>query len=341
VSALPSLRIGIAGLGRMGKRHAEQLARRTRGAALAAACSPVADERAWAQQELGVQRLYERYEDLVADAQLDAIVIATPTTQHAAQTIAALEAGKHVFCEKPLALDVAACEQVLAVAAQRPKQVAMVGFVRRFDPSIVQAKADIDAGRLGKPFLVRSQTGDMNDPSGFFVAFAPSSGGIFMDCSVHDIDLARWMLGSPKALRVFASGSIVLHPGLAACGDVDNGLAVIEFEGGAKAVLYATRTLPHGHETTLEVIGTAGTVQVGMGAQRDLVQLRDAQGVHHRTLTDFIERFAVAFQHEMEAFVATCRGEIAPPLTLADATEATRIGVAMTRALKSGQVETV
>ena len=335
------LRIGIAGLGRMGKRHAEQLAQRTRGAALVAACSPAAGERAWAQQELGVQRVHERYEDLIADAQLDAIVIATPTPLHAEQTIAALEAGKHVFCEKPLALDVAACERVLAVAAQRPKQIAMVGFVRRFDPSFMQAKADIDAGRLGRPFLVRSQTGDMNDASGFFVEFAQTSGGIFMDCSVHDIDLARWMLGSPKALRVFATGSIVLHEGLAACGDVDNGIAVIEFEGGAKAVLYATRTLPHGHETTLEVIGTAGTVQVGMGAQRDLVQLRDAQGVHHRTLADFLERFGVAFQREMDAFVATCRGEIAPPLTLADATEATRIGVAITRALKSGQVETV
>ena len=336
-----ALRVGIAGLGRMGQRHAEQLARRTRGAALVAACSPVADERAWAQRELGITRLYERFEDLVADVGLDAVAIATPTTLHAEQTIAALEAGKHVFCEKPLALDVAACERVQAVAAQRPQQVAMVGFVRRFDPSIAQAKADIDAGRLGRPFLVRSQTGDMNDPSGFFVTFAPSSGGIFMDCSVHDIDLARWMLGSPKALRVFATGSIVLHPGLAACGDVDNGLAIIEFEGGAKAVVYATRTLPHGHETTLEVIGTAGTVQVGMGAQRDLVQRRDAQGVHHRTLTDFIERFSTAFQREMDAFVATCRGEIAPPLTLADATEATRIGVAMTRALKSGQVENV
>jgi len=336
-----TLRVGVAGLGRMGKRHAEQLARRTRGSSVVAACSPLAEERAWAQSELGVRRLYERYEDLVADSELDAIAISTPTTLHAEQTIAALEAGRHVFCEKPLALDVDACERVMAVAARRPKQVAMVGFVRRFDPSFVQAKADIDAGRLGKPFLVRSQTGDMNDPSGFFVKFAPSSGGIFLDCSVHDIDVARWMLGSPKALRVFASGSIVLHQGLAACGDVDNGLAVIEFEGGAKAVLYATRTLPHGHETTCEVIGTEGTVQIGMGAHRDRVQLRDASGVHHRAVVDFIERFAEAFQHEMDAFVATCRGDRAAPLTLADATEATRIGVAITRSLKSGRVEAV
>jgi myo-inositol 2-dehydrogenase/D-chiro-inositol 1-dehydrogenase len=336
-----ALRVGVAGLGRMGRFHAEQLAWRTRGAELVAACSPVADERAWAERTLGVARVHERFDDLIADPQLDAVVIATPTTLHAEQMIAALDAGKHVLCEKPLALDVAACERVIAAAAGHPRQVAMVGFVRRFDPSYVQAKADIDAGRVGRPFLVRSQTGDMNDPSGFFVRFAPTSGGIFLDCSVHDIDVARWMLGAPKARRVYATGSIVLHEGLAACGDVDNGIAVIEFEGGATAVLYATRTLPHGAESTSEVIGTAGTLQIGMGAHRDRVQLRDSQGVRHRATADFIDIFATAFGHEMDAFVAACRGERDLSLALEDALEATRIGLAITRALRSGQVENV
>lgn len=336
-----ALRIGIAGLGRMGRFHAEQLAWRTRGAELVAACSPVADERAWARQTLGIARVHERFEDLIADTSLDAVAISTPTTLHAEQMIAALRAGKHVFCEKPLALEVEACERVMAVAAEHPQQVALVGFVRRFDPSFVRAKADIDAGRLGRPFLVRSQTGDMNDAGGFFVRFAPTSGGIFLDCCVHDIDVARWMLGAPRALRVYATGSIVLHEGLAACGDVDNGIAVIEFEGGATAVLYATRTLPHGAETTCEVIGSAGTVQIGMGAHRDRVQLRDAQGVHHRATADYIERFAEAFAHELDAFVAACRGERGLPLTLADALEATRIGLALTRAFRSRQVEAV
>ena len=150
------------------------------------------------------------------------------------------------------------------MALQYPNLVAMVGFVRRFDPSYAEAKAAIDSGELGRPFLVRSQTCDQNDPDGFFVKFAPSSGGIFMDCSVHDIDLARWMLGNPKATRVFASGTIALHPGLAACGDVDNGLAIVEFDGGQRAVFYASRTMPHGHETATEVIGTTGTLQVGV-----------------------------------------------------------------------------
>jgi len=238
--------------------------------------------------------------------------------------------------EKPLSLDVATCEAVEAVAKQHPDRVAMVGFVRRFDPSYAEAKAAIDNGQLGRPFLVRSQTCDQNDETGFFVRFAESSGGIFMDCSVHDIDLARWMLGNPKATRVFASGTIAIHEGLKPFGDVDNGLAIVEFEGGQRAVFYASRTMPHGHETTTEVIGTAGTLQVGMGAHLSRVQYRDADGVGHRALPDFFARFGDAFRLEMEAFVAACRGERPAPLTLNDATEATRIGQAITQSLRTG-----
>ncbi len=330
------LRVGIAGLGRLGKRHAEQLARHTPGARLVAACSPVAEELDWARDALGVPRLYADYAELLADPEIDAVVLVTPTTLHADQTSAALRAGKHVFVEKPLSLDVATCEAVEAVAREYPDQVAMVGFVRRFDPSYARAKAAIDAGQLGRPFLVRSQTCDQNDPAGFFVRFAPSSGGIFMDCSVHDIDLARWMLGNPKAVRAFASGTIALHPGLADCGDVDNGLAIVEFGGGQRAMFYASRTLPHGHETTTEVIGTTGTVQIGFGAHADRTEFRNAAGVQHTALPDFFARFEDAFRLEMEAFVAACRSEIAPPLTLSDATEATRIGQAITESLRSG-----
>ncbi len=336
----PPLRVGIAGLGRLGQRHALQLARHTPGAELVAACSPVAEERDWARDAAGVPRVCDDLQGLLDDPRIDAVVLVTPTTLHADQAEAVLRAGKHLFVEKPLSLDVADCERVEAVARARPAQVAMVGFVRRFDASYQRAHADIAAGAVGRPFLVRSQTCDQNDPEGFFVRFAPTSGGIYMDCSVHDIDLARWMLGGPRAVRVFASGSIALHPALAECHDVDNGLGIVEFEGGARAVLYASRTMAHGHETTTEVIGTAGMLSVGVGAHRDRVQLRDARGVHHCAVGDFFERFGEAFQREMQAFVAACHG--APPaLTLADATEATRIGQALTRSLRSGMPERV
>ncbi len=351
--ALPGaiVRVGIAGLGRLGKAHARQLARVTQGCRLVSACSPVPAEREWAAQELGLaaDRLHADFDAFLAEADVDAVVLVTPTSLHADQVIAALRAGKHVFVEKPLALNVEDCERVQAVAAEHGRQVAMVGFVRRFDPSYAAAQQAVAAGRVGRPFLVRSQTCDRHDPNGFFVQFAPTSGGIFMDCSVHDIDLARWLLATtpgdagtaPKALRAFASGTIAMHPDLAPIGDVDNGLAIVEFEGGARAVFYASRTLAHGHETSTELIGTGGKLLVGAGAASDRVVYADAQGVRHDALQDFHQRFADAFVHEMQAFVDACRGGAMRGATLGDATEATRIGLAITRSLHSGMPEPV
>ena len=244
-----TLRIGIAGLGRLGRRHAENLAFRVRGCQLVSACSPVAAELDTARREFGVARLHADFDAFVRDPDIDAVVLVTPTALHADQVIAALAAGKHVFVEKPLALGVEDCERVEHAARAHADRVAMVGFVRRFDASYANARAHIEQGGIGRPFLVRSQTCDLLDPTGAFLKFAPSSGGIYMDCSVHDIDLARWMLGSPRATRVFASGTIAVHDELAAIGDVDNGLAIVEFDGGARAVFYASRTFAHGHET--------------------------------------------------------------------------------------------
>ncbi|NBW49454.1 MAG: oxidoreductase, partial [Betaproteobacteria bacterium] len=259
----------------------------------------------------------------------------------ATQAIATLNAGKHVFVEKPLALNLPDCERVMIAAQKLPHQIAMVGFVRRFDASYISAFKSVEAGEIGKPFLIRSQTCDKNDPEGFFVKFAPTSGGIFMDCSVHDIDLARWLLGRPKALRAFATGTVALHPGLQNCGDVDNGVAVVEFDGGAKAVIYASRTMPHGHETSTEIIGTAGKLLVGEHAAANRVVRSDRHGVRHDVVQDFYERFESAFSAEMSAFVAACRGVSPLTLTLSDAVEATRIGLAITRSLISGMPEAV
>ena len=330
------LGVAIAGLGRLGQRHAIQLARRTPNAQLVAVCSPVPTELEWARDTLAVDGRYDALSELLVDPLVDAVILATPTSLHADQAIACLRAGKHVFVEKPLSLDVAACEAVEAVARDCPDQVIMVGFVRRFDASYLEAKAAIDCGDIGTPFWVRSQTCDRYDPDGFFVGFAATSGGIFMDCAVHDIDLARWFLGNPKAVRVFATGMIAMYPDLAVHGDVDNGLAVVEFDGGQHAVFYVSRTMPHGHETTTEVIGSGGTLQIGMGAHASRVAYRHSSGVSHRVVPDFFARFEQAFQTELVAFVDACRGVRPVSLTLRDATEATRIGQAIALSLTTG-----
>jgi myo-inositol 2-dehydrogenase/D-chiro-inositol 1-dehydrogenase len=322
----------------MGRRHAENLAHRVPGAELVAACSPLADETAWARAELGIAASYAAYEDLLRHPGLDAVVLATPTSLHADQIIAALDAGVHVFCEKPLALSVADCRRVEQAAAARPAQIVMIGFVRRFDPSYRDAHAKLVAGAIGRPFLVRSQTGDQLDPSGFFVRFAPTSGGIFLDCSIHDIDLARWLLGDPIPRRAFAAGTVAVHEDLRPLGDVDNGVAVVEFAEGSLACFYATRTLAYGHDTHTEITGTAGTLTVGQNPRRNRVEIADAHGVRNECLTDYYERFREAFLAGALEFVSCVREGRRPPITLHDATEATRIGCALAEAQRSGAI---
>lgn len=328
------LRIGIVGLGRLGQRHAQNLAQKIPNASVVAACSPVADECAWAQSALGIQHVYNDYAELLAHPALDAVFLVTPTSMHADQIILALQAGKHVFCEKPLSLDLADCLGVEAEAARHPQLKVMIGFVRRFDASYRDAYQKIQDGLIGKPYLIRSQTCDQNDPNGFFVRFSATSGGIFLDCSVHDIDLVRWLLGNPEPQRVYASGTNAIHSALEQYQDVDNGLATVEFSDGRIATFMASRTMAHGHETLTEIFGTDGRLTVGANPRLNRVEIADRHGIRNECTPDFYARFADAFLVEAQEFVNAALGLGALSLTLHDATEASRIGLAMTRAMR-------
>src|SRR6266508_2356285 len=149
------VRIGVVGLGRMGRRHALNLAQRAPGAQVIAACDPDAGSLEWARTTLGVDALFHDYRELLAQRAVDAVWIATPLTEHAQQAVQALDAGKHVFCEKPLSLEVADCMRVEETTARHPKQKVMIGFVRRFDASYRDAYDRMKAGAIGRPFLVR------------------------------------------------------------------------------------------------------------------------------------------------------------------------------------------
>jgi myo-inositol 2-dehydrogenase/D-chiro-inositol 1-dehydrogenase len=335
------LRVGIVGLGRMGRRHAENLARRVPSAELVAACDPSADELAWAERQLGVAHCYSDYAGMLAQPDLEAVFIVTPTNLHAQQIVDALRARKHVFSEKPLSLDVAECQRVEAEAALQPDLKVMIGFVRRFDTSFRHANARIRQGHIGRPLMVRSHTLDKHDPSGYFVRYSKSSGGIFADMSVHDIDAARWLLGTPVAAsRVFASGMIALNEGLREFEDVDNGVATCEFATGEIATIYASRTMAHGFECLTEVVGTNGRITVGGDGRFDHVTIADAHGVRHECTPTFYERFEDAFLREDAEFVQAVLDDRAPPLTLRDATEATRIALAMQQSLRERRVVT-
>ena len=212
---MKKIRAGIVGLGRLGRHYAENLVFKVAGVELVAACSLVEEERGYASRVLGVPETYAVYENMLDSASMDVVFVISSTDQHASHMSLALEAGLHVFCEKPLALDVATCLSVERVADAHPGQFAVVGFVRRFDPSYAYARQKIDGGVIGTPFLVKSQTVDMDDQAPFQLEFVKKSGGLFHDFNVHDIDLARWYLGANVA-SVFATGGAYKHEGFAA-----------------------------------------------------------------------------------------------------------------------------
>jgi myo-inositol 2-dehydrogenase/D-chiro-inositol 1-dehydrogenase len=150
---------------------------------------------------------------------------------------------------------------------------------------------------------------------------------------VHDIDLARWFLGNPKPVRVFAAGTVALHDGLREFGDVDNGVATCEFADGKLACFYASRTMAHGHETSTEIFGTQGRLAIGENPRLNRVEISDAHGVRNECTPTFYERFEEAFLRETMHFVDAVLDDRQPALTLHDATEATRIAIALRESL--------
>ncbi|TXT50098.1 MAG: myo-inositol 2-dehydrogenase [Spirochaetes bacterium] len=334
------LKIGMVGLGRLGKRHAENLALRTPGASIEAACSVVPEELEWAQERLGVKNLFGDYGAMLVSADIDAVFIASSSAVHAAQAIAALKAGKHVFCEKPMGISIQECLEVEAAAAAHPKSTFMVGFVRRFDPSYRYAKELIEQGAIGEPFLVRSQTVDLDEYAAFQVGFVPTSGGIFMDMNIHDIDLARWYLGD-EVNSAYAIGGSFVHPEFAQVMDADNTCALLTFSTGKMADLSVSRTAFHGHDTHTEIVGSRGILKIGITPVKNRVEIFDSFGARKPCVRDFYERFEEAFRAEAAAFVECARSGATPIVGARDGTEATRVGFCLTESFRKGRIATI
>lgn len=332
-----NIRFGMAGLGRLGYRHAENIAFKTPGAELAAVCSIGRQDLERAALSFPGAARYSDYGEMLKHRGLDAIFICTPSGLHVAQIEAALAAGYHVFSEKPLGVTVAECEHAERVVAAHPDQVFMLGFMRRYDPPYVYAREQIDAGRIGKPFMVRSYGLDPEALVEGAIRYAPHSGGIFLDMAVHDIDLANWYLGGvPES--VWAIGGAFAHPEFAEFGDCDNACAMFQYRDGSMAFLYVSRTAPHGYHIETEIIGTKGTLRVSPVPQKNLVQIFNSDGVLQECVGGFLERFEVAYLAELHEFVACIREGRKPGVRAEDGTAATRIAFAATESYREGRI---
>jgi myo-inositol 2-dehydrogenase/D-chiro-inositol 1-dehydrogenase len=304
-----SVRIGVIGAGRIGRLHAENVARYVRGAEVVAVADIVEEAARRCAEDLGIPRAVTDYRAILEDPAVDAILICTSTDTHAEIIRAAAAAGKHIFCEKPLALDLGEIDSALA-AVEEAGVILQVGFHRRFDPNFRRLKGLIVEGAIGTPWLLKITSYDPAPPP---LAYIKVSGGIFLDMTIHDFDMARFLLGEVE--EVFASGSVLVEPEIGEAGDVDTVVVTLRFESGALGVITNCRKASYGHDQRIEVLGEKGA----LFAENPLphtVTLADQRGYQTAPLHYFfVERYREAYIAEMEAFVAAIKEGKEPPVT--------------------------
>ncbi len=298
MAALKRIGVAVAGLGRIGRVHAEILSYRVENAKLVAVMDIVEDLARSTAEKFKV-KAYTDYDKLLRDEEVDAVFATTPTYLHHDMIVKALEAGKHVFTEKPITVTVDEAVDVVR-RAERAGLKLMVGYMRRFDAAYEEAKRRISSGEIGRPVAFLNIARDPSAPPGW--AQDPKlSGGIFLDMLSHDFDMARFLIGS-EIKRVYVSGAAVLYDEIRAKGDLDLVNVNFEFENGVSGVLHGSRKSVFGYDLRTEVLGTEGTVYVGSHVDPNLA-IGMKSGVVFRGVQWFWARLYDAYVRKDRVFI--------------------------------------
>lgn len=318
--------IGVIGLGRMGRVYAGFVAAQLHSAALVAVSDP--QESVLAQYSV---ETYQDYRALLANPKVQAVIVTTPTHTHREVVMAAAEAGKAIFCEKPTALSLRETD-IMLDAVDKARVPFQVGFMRRFDRAYVEAKRQIDAGVIGQPVTVRSVS---RDPFRTSLEYAnPAvSGGLIIDMGIHDFDVVRWLMGD-DVTRVYTETAALVYPELTTVNDVDNAQIALRFSKGGIGNIEVSRTARYGYDIRAEVIGTEGALQVGY-LQETAVLTMTSAGVRHDVVPHFPQRFGPAYTAQVASFAESVREGKPPLVTAADARAALQSAIAATRSQHS------
>jgi myo-inositol 2-dehydrogenase/D-chiro-inositol 1-dehydrogenase len=269
----------------------------------------------------------------LADAEIGAVVIATSTDTHADLIEAAARAGKAIFCEKPIDLDLARTKACLKAVAKAAVPL-LIGFNRRFDPSFAALKESLDAGRIGKLENLSIISRDPAPPPAGYVA---RSGGLFRDMMIHDFDMSRWLLGA-EPVRVYARGSVLVDPAIGKAGDIDSAVVVLETASGVLCQIVNSRRATFGYDQRIEAFGEKGMLLAGNRDPRSLHLWNDSGMTGEKPHYSFLERYAEAYQVEMAHFFAFVAGrEKSLRVTAYDGLRALEVAEAANQSLKSGQ----
>jgi myo-inositol 2-dehydrogenase/D-chiro-inositol 1-dehydrogenase len=300
------MRIGVAGVGRIGTMHAGNLAS-LEAVDEVVLFDPIPGRAAEAAGQIVGARAVDDLDTLLAAS--EGVLVATPTTTHPETVRRALAAGIPALCEKPIASDYAEMSALVDDIEASGVEV-LVGFQRRFDPAVVELHRRIRAGEVGTLYQVRSIGNDAEPPD---FGYLPASGGIFRDLLIHDLDAVPWLVGEP-VVEVYASGSVLVNEAFAAADDVDNAVVMLRFAGGAHAVLVGGRHDPLGYDHRIEVLGSKDSLAVGLDPRTPLTSLEPGGPVVSvDAYPGFPERFHRAYLNEMAVFVDVVAGKAANP----------------------------
>ena len=321
---------GIIGAGRIGKLHADNLLSRVDGARLKAITDPFLDED-WAASR-NIPLTGKDHRILLDDPEIDAILIGSPSAEHAPQMIECAETGKHIFCEKPIALDPEIIRNALAEVDKSGVKL-QVGFNRRFDPNFSAVQHQVASGALGDPHIIRITSRDPAPPPAEYVA---GSGGMFLDMTIHDFDMARF-LSSSEVTEVHAYGAVLVDPEIGKAGDIDTAVISLKFANGALGIIENSRKAVYGYDQRVEVFGAKGTAMADNNTPTSMVVLNESGTIRDKPLYFFLERYKTAFVSEMQAFLDAIREDKPTLVSGKDGLVPVLIAMAAKESLKTGK----
>lgn len=323
--------LGIIGAGRIGKLHAEHLVTRIPGARVVA-ISDILEEAAQAcAARLGIPHAYADHRAIMEDPEIDAVVICSSTNTHAQMIEEAAAAGKHVFCEKPIDFSLERIDRCLA-AVERAGVKLQIGFNRRFDANFARIRQAVAEGQIGEPHILRITSRDPAPPP---VSYIEVSGGMFLDMTIHDFDMARFLVGS-EVEEVYAVGAVSVDPAIGEAGDIDTAIITLKFANGCLGTIDNSRQAVYGYDQRVEVFGSSGMVRADNNTANQTT-VSDTQGVHAALpLYFFVERYADSYIAELSAFIRCIQEDTPPPVTGLDGRIPVQIGYAAQQSLAEG-----
>ena len=325
---------GIIGAGRIGKLHADNLLSNVDGARLKAITDPFLDKN-WAASR-NIPLTGKDHRIMLDDPEINAILIGSPSVEHASQLIECAQAGKHIFCEKPIALDPEIIRNALAEVDKSGVKF-QVGFNRRFDPNFSAVQHQVASGALGDPHIIRITSRDPAPPPAEYVA---GSGGMFLDMTIHDLDMARFLSGS-EVTEVHAYGTVLVDPEIGKAGDIDTAVISLKFANGALGIIENSRKAVYGYDQRVEVFGSKGTAMADNNTPTSMVVYNESGTIRDKPLYFFLERYEAAFIDEMKAFVNAIQEDKTTAVSGKDGLAPVLIALAAQESLKKGKPEKV